>query len=70
MLSTQLVQGLVQTFFFWNHISYAFSEGPYGIAWSIQKHLKKKFQKILHQKISYSHVSAIIWDLLKGFQFF
>ena len=31
---------------------------------------KKKFEKILHQKISYSHVSAIIWDLLKGFQFF
>ena len=31
---------------------------------------KKIFEKILCQKISYSHVSAIIWDLLYRFQFF
>ena len=31
---------------------------------------QKKFEKILCQKISYSQVSAIIWDLLYRFQFF
>ena len=34
--------GIGSDIFFWNHISYAFSEGPYGIAWSIQKHFQKK----------------------------
>ena len=31
---------------------------------------KKIFEKILCQKISYSQVSAIIWDFLYRFQFF
>ena len=44
----------------------------WAVIFEVSKYIlnKKNFEKILYQKISYFHVSAITWDLLYGFQFF